>query len=49
MILNLPNRITIPKLQPFELGIITICILKFIQVLAILFEFTNVEIKGIEY
>ena len=47
-ILNSPNRITISKLQPFKLNIITVCVLKFVQALVVLFEFTDVEIKEAE-
>lgn len=38
----------ISKLQPFKLNIIAVCVLEFAQVLVVLFEFTNVEIKEIE-
>ena len=48
VISNLPNRITISKLQSFELNIIAVCILKFAQALVVLFEFPNAEIKEVE-
>lgn len=48
VISNLPNRITISKLQSFKLNIIVVCVLEFAQTLVVLFEFTDVEMKEVE-